>query len=60
MSFVFFWWTCWFRLFPSLPHKFQKKMFAEKMTCFTMDLKTDQTLILVLSLNSTFFNGAFH
>ena len=58
-EFCFFWWTCWFRLFPSLP-RVSKKMFAEKMTCFTMDLKTDQTLILVLSLSSSFFYAAFH
>ena len=42
------------------PINFKKELFAEEMTCFTMDLKTDQTLILALSLSSSFFNVAFH
>ena len=25
-EFCFFWWTCWFPLFPSLPHKFKKNV----------------------------------
>ena len=45
---------------PQFAPLISKKSCLPIMTCFPMDLKTDQTLILVLSLSSSFFMVLFN